>query len=104
VVVALSQCSRWALSTAKAHQVAPGSGSEVRRGIIGLDGTGQIKRPKNGEERVVILPPPARVALAHVPVWMDAPWLFATPRGRRFSKWTHLHYWRPVRAAFGRRR
>jgi integrase len=82
--------------------VAPGSGSEVRRGIIGLDGTGQIKRPKNGKERVVILPPPARVALAHVPVWMDAPWLFATPRGRRFSKGTHLHYWRPVRAAFGR--
>lgn len=67
-----------------------------------LDGTGQIKRPKNGKERIVILPPPARAALMDVPAWVDVPWLFATPRGRRFSKGTHLHYWRPVRAAFGR--
>jgi integrase len=67
-----------------------------------LDGTGQIKRPKNGKERVVILPPPARAALADVPTWVDIPLLFATPRGRRFSKGTHLHYWRPVRATFGR--
>jgi integrase len=67
-----------------------------------LDGTGQIKLPKNGKERIVILPPPARAALADVPAWVDVPWLFATPRGRRFSKGTHLHYWRPVRAVFGR--
>ena len=67
-----------------------------------LDGTGQIKRPKNGKERVVILPPPAREALKDVPAWVDVPWLFTTPRGRRFSKGTHLYYWRPVRAAFGR--
>jgi integrase len=67
-----------------------------------LDGTGQIKRPKNGKERVVILPPQARDALRDMPAWVDVPWLFATPRGRRFSKGTHLYYWRPVRAAFGR--
>ena len=67
-----------------------------------LDGTGQIKRPKNGKERRVILPPPARAALGDVTAWVDVPWLFATPRGRRFSKGTHLYYWRPVRAAFGR--
>lgn len=67
-----------------------------------LDGTGQIKRPKNGKERVVILPPPARLALAEVPVWVDVPWVFVTPCGRRFSKGSHLHYWRAVRAAFGR--
>jgi integrase len=67
-----------------------------------LDGTGRIKRPKNGKERRVILPPPAREALRDVPGWVDVPWLFATPRGKRFSKGTHLYYWRPVRAAFGR--
>jgi integrase len=67
-----------------------------------LDGTGQIKRPKNGRERIVILPPQARGALQDVTPWVDVPWLFTTPRGRRFSKGTHLYYWRPVRAAFGR--
>ncbi len=36
-----------------------------------LDGTGTIKAPKNGRERIVILPPPARAALAEVPVRLD---------------------------------
>lgn len=67
-----------------------------------LDGTGHVKRPKNGRERVVILPPPARVVLGDIPTWVDIPWLFTTPRGRRFSKGTHLYYWRPVRTLFGR--
>lgn len=67
-----------------------------------LDGTGQIKLPKNGRIRTVILPPPAREALADVPARVDVPWLFTTPRGRRFSKGSHLYYWRPVRTAFGR--
>jgi integrase len=49
-----------------------------------LDGTGTIKAPKNGRERIVILPPPAREALSDVRVRLDVPWLFATPRGRRF--------------------
>ena len=67
-----------------------------------LDGTGRLKRPKNGKERVVILPPPARDALGDVPAWVDVPWLFTTPRGKRFSKGTHLYYWRTVRTLFGR--
>ncbi len=67
-----------------------------------LDGTGQLKRPKNGRPRVVILPPPARDALRDVTPWMDVPWLFTTPRGRQVSKGTHLYYWRPVRTLFGR--
>ena len=36
-----------------------------------LDGTGTIKAPKNGRERVVVLPPPAREALADVPARLD---------------------------------
>jgi integrase len=67
-----------------------------------LDGTGQIKAPKNGLVRTVILPPLAREALVDVPARLDVPWLFVTPRGSRFSKSSHLHYWRLVRTAFGR--
>ena len=67
-----------------------------------LDGTGTIKLPKNGQERIVVLPPPAREALADVPARLDVPWLFVTPRGRRFSKSSLHYYWNPIRAAFGR--
>lgn len=67
-----------------------------------LDGTGRIKVPKNGKARTVILPPPAREALVDVPARLDVSWLFVTPRGHRFSKGSHLHYWRLVRTAFGR--
>lgn len=67
-----------------------------------LDGTGQLKAPKNGKARVVVLPPPAREALLDVPAHLDVPWLFVTRGGRRFSKSSLLYYWNPVRAAFGR--
>jgi integrase len=67
-----------------------------------LDGTGQIKLPKNNKERVVILPPPAREALREMPTRADMPWLFTSPRGHRFSQGSLTYCWRPVRAAFGR--
>jgi integrase len=67
-----------------------------------LDGTNQLKKPKNGKARTVILPPPARDALLSVPTSLDVPWLFTTPTGRRLSKSTLHYYWRPVRALFGR--
>jgi integrase len=67
-----------------------------------LDATGQIEAPKNGRARTVILPPPAREALVEVPARVDVPWLFVTPRGRQFTKSSHLYYWRSVRAGFGR--
>ena len=51
-----------------------------------LDGTGTLKLPKNDQERVVVLPPPAREALAGVPARIDLPWLFVTPGGRQFRK------------------
>jgi integrase len=67
-----------------------------------LDGTGELKLPKNGKPRVVVLPPPARDALLNVPARLDVPWLFVTRTGRRFSKSSLLYYWNPVRAALGR--
>jgi integrase len=67
-----------------------------------LDGTGQLKLPKNGKPRVVILPPPAREALLDVPARLDVPWLFVAKTGRRLSKSSLYYYWNPVRAAFGR--
>ncbi len=67
-----------------------------------LDGTGQLKLPKNGKERVVILPPPARDALLDLAPRVDVPWLFVTRSGRQFRKSSLLYYWNPVRAAFGR--
>jgi integrase len=67
-----------------------------------LDGTGALKLPKNGKQRVVILPPPAREALLGLPARLDVPWLFVSRSGRQFRKSTLLYYWNPVRAAFGR--
>ncbi len=66
------------------------------------DGTGQLKLPKNGRVRTVILPPPAREALLAMPRHIDAPWVFTTKRGRTFTKPALNLYWSPVRAAFGR--
>jgi integrase len=89
----------------------PGELFALERGDVGrdevtirqnLDGPGTIKAPKNGRVRIVVLPPPAREALADVPVRLDVPWQFVTPRGRRFSKSSLYYYWNPVRAAFGR--
>lgn len=67
-----------------------------------VGGDGLIKKPKNGREWVVILPPVACAAVRGLVVWPDLPWLFVTPRGRMFTKNSHYHYWRPVRAAAGR--
>ena len=66
------------------------------------DGTGQLKLPKNGRVRRVILPPPARDALLAVPRRLDTPWVFTTKRGRPFTKAALNIYWSPVRAVFGR--
>jgi integrase len=42
-----------------------------------LDGTEQIKAPKNGQARTVVLPPPAREALIDVPARLDEPWFLS---------------------------
>jgi integrase len=66
------------------------------------DGTGQLKLPKSGRQRTVILPPPARDALLVMPRRLDLPWVFTTKRGRPFTRPALNWYWGPVRAAFGR--
>lgn len=67
-----------------------------------LDGTGQLKLPKNNRTRVVTLPPPARDALLDVPTRIDVPWLFVTRNGRQYKRSGLLWYWNPVRSVFGR--
>jgi len=69
-----------------------------------LDGTGKLKRPKNNRERVVILPPPARVALSGMVSRLDVPWLFVSKRGHQLREPSMTYCRHPVRAAFGRRR
>jgi integrase len=67
-----------------------------------LDGTGKLKLPKNNKERVVILPPPARLALSDVVPRLDVPWLFVSKRGKQLRETSLTYRWHPVRAAFGR--
>jgi len=69
-----------------------------------IDATGQMKAPKNGKPRTIVLPPKPRQALAELPRRVDVPWVFSTPRGRRFSKGSLRYWWTPVRSAFGRPR
>jgi integrase len=90
----------------------PGELFALERGDVGrdevtirqnLDGTGTIKAPKNGRERIVVLPPPAREALADAPVRLDVPWQFVTPHGRRFTRSSLYYYWNPfARRSVGR--
>ncbi len=63
---------------------------------------GDLKRPKNGRARRVVLPPPAKNALAGVSPIAGQPWVFTTKTGKQFSG-ASLHYtWNPVRVAAGR--
>jgi integrase len=67
-----------------------------------LDAKGNIRAPKNGEPRIVVLPPAARDALASLERQLDEPAVFLTPRGRRFAKGAIHRYFGVVRAAYGR--
>lgn len=67
-----------------------------------IDSTGRPKLPKNGKPRTILIPPTARQALAELPRRVDVPWVFATPRGRRFTKSSLRYYFTSVRAASGR--
>lgn len=67
-----------------------------------LGSTGEVTLPKNGKTRRVILPPPAREALASMPRRADSPYVFTTPSGTPFSKTSHYYYWRLLRAEAGR--
>ncbi len=79
---------------------------DIRRDLVAIrqavGGDGELKRPKNGKERLVLLPPPAADALRDVVPWPDVPWLFVRPDGQRFTKGSHYSRWNPTRAMFGR--
>lgn len=62
----------------------------------------EIKLPKNGQTRRIVLPPPAGERIARMPRKLTAEWLFETPRGGIFRKSKLDFYFRPVRVTFGR--
>jgi len=64
---------------------------------------GRVPQTKNGRRRTVILPPPARDAVAALPAIGDDPHLFTTAQGRPFTRSSHFYYWNLVRTAAGRR-
>lgn len=68
-----------------------------------LDGEGGEKAPKNGKQRVVVVPPPALHALRGVPVRMDSPYLFHSARGKRLSRGTLSYAFRVVRQRWAQR-
>jgi integrase len=64
----------------------------------------EMKRPKNGRERLgIVLPPPAGERIARMPRPLHGTYLFTPPRGRLFHKSTLARLWYPVRAAAGHR-
>jgi integrase len=68
-----------------------------------LDGQGGEKPPKNGQPRVVTVPPQAFMALADAPPRLDSPYLFHTSTGRRLSKATLSYAFRVVRQRWAKR-
>lgn len=70
----------------------------VRRNV---DSLGNIKKPKNGLTREVILPPQAAMYY-ETNCMRGREWLFMTPREKRFTRGSLYYYWRPIRLAAGR--
>jgi integrase len=67
-----------------------------------IDVRGQVKTPKNGLSRTVVIPPKARRALDQLPKNVGTDLLFVTPRGKQFTKGTLRYWWAQVRQAAGR--
>jgi integrase len=67
-----------------------------------LDRTGNLKLPKNGQARRIVLPPPAKAALTDVVRLEGQPWVFLTVRGKQFNNGNLAWVWGKVRAAAGR--
>jgi integrase len=62
---------------------------------------GSVDTPKNGRERTVILPDPARPALELIAHRIDSPWLFHNRSGDPLLYGTMLTYWQKVTSASG---
>jgi hypothetical protein len=62
---------------------------------------GSLSTPKNGRERTIILPDPAREKLALIPTRLGSPWLFHNKRGDELLYPPLLGYWHSILAASG---
>lgn len=65
-----------------------------------LDGTGNLKPPKNGKARRIVLAPQAADAIRSIPEQIDSPYIYHSRRGRRLSKGTLSYSWREVASAW----
>lgn len=95
---ALIQFSAW--TGMRAGEVQALRWQDVGETTIRVAGTrkrdGSIGRPKNGRERTIAYPPPARV-LDTVPGRPDE-FVFHSPRGKPLVQGSHHYSWRTVRA------
>ncbi|MFL5953629.1 MAG: tyrosine-type recombinase/integrase [Gaiellaceae bacterium] len=64
-----------------------------------VDYKGRLGPPKNGEERTIVLTPPAKRELLRMPRLHER-FVFTTVRGNLFRQSSWAYYWHPVRAAF----
>ena len=64
-----------------------------------IDASGKEKAPKSGRERIVVAPPPALDAVAHVEAHPDG-LMFHSPRGQRLTKGNLSYLWRQINAAW----
>jgi integrase len=63
---------------------------------------GRETAPKHGSAGVIFVPPPAREAIARLPVRLGDDLLFRTRRGRQFRQESWSRAWSPLRAVFMR--
>jgi len=90
----------------------PGETFAVRRSLLDGDlyhlerqfnsALGRETAPKHGSAGVVYVPPPARAAVAALPVRLGDDLLFRTRRGHQFRQESWSRTWAPVRAVFMR--
>ncbi|HYV17322.1 MAG TPA: hypothetical protein VE972_15015 [Conexibacter sp.] len=90
----------------------PGETFAVRRSLLAGDvyhlerqfnsTLGRETAPKHGGTGAIYVPPPARAALAALPVRLGDDLLFRTRRGRQFRQESWSRAWAPLRAVFMR--
>lgn len=92
---------RWQLETLSTKMLKRRVDELRRRGDPCMEVPGGVLwRPKNTEERTIVLLPEAAEAIGDLARHISSEFLFLTNGGALFSKSKHHYYWDPVRAGF----